>query len=204
MFDRGGYRTWPPALPLVLTLTLTTTSCTAPASAPPSPTTEGTVVTPSPPVEVRSIEISAPRTRLAPGETSQLSVLVLNENGRPCCTELIAFRSSREQVLIVDASGLVVAKRLGRSTITAEVLETSEAMRFSVVNQRPMTDRVDEIKGKQVHFVYAVPKGGVDRGLDRKGALANSIASFQRWLATQTGGRKLRIDTWKGSPDSWP
>jgi hypothetical protein len=66
---------------------------------------------------------------------------------------------------------------------------------------RATSDRVDDIAGKQVHVVYALPSNGRDRRLDTSGALAASVDSFQRWLGGQTGGRRFRIDTYKGSPD---
>lgn len=66
---------------------------------------------------------------------------------------------------------------------------------------RALIDRPDEISGSQVHVVYAVPSDGTDRSLDQDGTLANSVGSFQTWLAGQTGGRNLRLDTFGGNLD---
>jgi hypothetical protein len=63
---------------------------------------------------------------------------------------------------------------------------------------RALADRADESTGSQVHVVYMVPSDGADRGLDTTGVLANSVGSFQTWLAGQTGGRRLRLDTYDG------
>ena len=66
---------------------------------------------------------------------------------------------------------------------------------------RATADRPDEVRGAQVHAVYAVPSDVADRELDTSGAIENSIASFQRWLAAETGGATLRFDTFQGSLD---
>jgi hypothetical protein len=66
---------------------------------------------------------------------------------------------------------------------------------------RSTVDRLDEQRGPQIHFVYAVPADGQDRRLDESGALEGSIASFQAWLAAETSGPNLRVDTYQGSLD---
>jgi hypothetical protein len=66
---------------------------------------------------------------------------------------------------------------------------------------RSDVDRLDEVRGAQIHFVYAVPADGEDRRLDEQGILENSVALFQGWLAGQTGGANLRVDTYQGALD---
>ena len=66
---------------------------------------------------------------------------------------------------------------------------------------RATGDRPDEVRGPQLHVVYAVPSDGADRALDTTGAIESSVASFQRWLATETGGATLRQDTFERSLD---
>ncbi|MBA5606490.1 DUF4214 domain-containing protein [Duganella sp. FT3S] len=66
---------------------------------------------------------------------------------------------------------------------------------------RSSTDRPDDASGSQVHVVYAVPAGTADRRLDLSDQLVNSTGSFNNWLATQTGGRRLRFDTAGGRLD---
>ena len=66
---------------------------------------------------------------------------------------------------------------------------------------RSAVDRLDETRGPQIHFVYAVPADGEDRRLDETGALEGSVGSFQTWLAAETGGANLRLDTYQGSLD---
>jgi hypothetical protein len=66
---------------------------------------------------------------------------------------------------------------------------------------RSTVDRLDELRGPQIHVVYAVPADGEDRRLDETGALEGSVGSFQAWLAAETGGPNLRLDTYQGSLD---
>jgi hypothetical protein len=66
---------------------------------------------------------------------------------------------------------------------------------------RSTSDRADDATGAQVHVVYAIPSDGVDLGHDTTGALARSVGSFQGWLASKAGGRRLRLDTRDGELD---
>jgi hypothetical protein len=66
---------------------------------------------------------------------------------------------------------------------------------------RSTADRPDDRLGHQIHVVYAVPADGEDRRLDETGTLSGSISSLQAWLASETGGRSLRFDTFQGQLD---
>ena len=66
---------------------------------------------------------------------------------------------------------------------------------------RATADRPDDVSGPQVHLVYAVPADGVDRGLDTNGVIAGTVSVWETWLAGQTGGRMLRLDTYQGADD---
>jgi hypothetical protein len=66
---------------------------------------------------------------------------------------------------------------------------------------RATEDRPDEVRGPQLHAVYVLPSDGEDRALDTTGAIAASVDSFQRWLARETGGPNLRLDTSGGEVD---
>lgn len=66
---------------------------------------------------------------------------------------------------------------------------------------RATADRPDEVVGEQVHFLYVIPTDAPDEQLDVNGELTASIARMQAWLAQQSGGPKLRIDTYQGQPD---
>ena len=52
-----------------------------------------------------------------------------------------------------------------------------------------------------MHFLYVIPTDAPDEQLDVNGLLTSSIARMQAWLAGQTGGPKLRLDTYQGQPD---
>jgi hypothetical protein len=49
--------------------------------------------------------------------------------------------------------------------------------------------------------MYVLPRDGTDRQLDLNGTLANTIGSWQTWLAGQTGGRRFRLDTFSSALD---
>ena len=66
---------------------------------------------------------------------------------------------------------------------------------------RRTEDAADDLGGKQVHLVYAIPWDGDDRELDLDGTIAESVGVAQTWLAGQTGGRSFRVDTVNGEPD---
>jgi len=67
---------------------------------------------------------------------------------------------------------------------------------------RTTDDQPDEQVGPQIHVVYAIPAGGTDEGLDTNGTLNRWVANFNDWLAAQTGGVRLRIDTAGGVADT--
>jgi Divergent InlB B-repeat domain len=62
-------------------------------------------------------------------------------------------------------------------------------------------DRTDDFPGPQVHVLYVLPRDGADRALDTNGVAEASVASWQRWLRAQTGGRGIRLDTFQGQLD---
>lgn len=62
------------------------------------------------------------------------------------------------------------------------------------------TDRLDDIEGYQVHFIYALPSDGEDDFLDVNGKIALSSAAMNFWLEGKTG-RRVRYDTYQGDLD---
>jgi hypothetical protein len=80
-------------------------------------------------------------------------------------------------------------------------LDTISVKRMEMAAQNPPTNRLyrdnpDVGQFNMIHFIYAVPQGGVDRGLDLTTTIPYSVSTFNRWLATQTGGRVLMLDTY--------
>jgi hypothetical protein len=67
--------------------------------------------------------------------------------------------------------------------------------------ERATRDRPDDVRGPQIHVIYALPNDGVDRALDTTGALGRSVEMFQFWLGRETGGPRLRMDTAGGELD---
>lgn len=67
---------------------------------------------------------------------------------------------------------------------------------------RSIRDRVDDAADLyQVQLVYVLPLDGVDAGLDVDGTLAASAAAWNDWLILQTGGTRLRLDTYNEQLD---
>ncbi|HEY2371679.1 MAG TPA: hypothetical protein VGH82_03945 [Gaiellaceae bacterium] len=66
---------------------------------------------------------------------------------------------------------------------------------------RAFFDRPDEALGPQIHAVYAVPSDAPDNALDTNGTIAGWLTEFNDWFASQSGGVRLRIDTFQGQPD---
>ncbi len=66
---------------------------------------------------------------------------------------------------------------------------------------RTVVDQTDDLSGHQIHLMYVLPSDGADESLDTNGKIAASVAAFQKWLASQAGGRKLKIDAYQNSPD---
>ena len=89
---------------------------------------------------------------------------------------------------------LAMSQGLTNVLFTATGLDPSESGR--VTRNRP-----DESGDPLVQFVYVVPSDGADRRFDISGAIDTSVAVFQNWLRTQTGGRVLRLDTYQGRLD---
>jgi hypothetical protein len=89
-----------------------------------------------------------------------------------------------------DAAYTVTATNAGGST--------TFALHIAVSFERATTDRADEKTGKQVHVVYAIASDANDDSLDTSGKIETSVKSWNKWLATQTGGKELRVDTYAG------
>ena len=66
---------------------------------------------------------------------------------------------------------------------------------------RATIDRPDDSPLHQIRAYYVLPSDGVDEQLDLSAAIARSIAAFQTWLSSQSGGMRMRIDNCGGVPD---
>lgn len=66
---------------------------------------------------------------------------------------------------------------------------------------RALSDRPDDVTGPQFHLFYVAPKDAADRKLDTDGTLSGSVTLAESWLAGQTNGRALQMDTYGGQLD---
>lgn len=97
---------------------------------------------------------------------------------------------------VIGRGVLFVLLALGMSGVAATAANAGDA-----VPGRAFGDRPDDHQGPQVHLIYAIPHDGVDRQYDVDGVISQSFTVAQEWLANQTGGRRLRLDTYRGQPD---
>jgi len=64
------------------------------------------------------------------------------------------------------------------------------------VGGRATADRPDTTSLAQIHTIYFVPSDGTDNALDTDGTLENALAAMNQWFASETGGRRMRLDTY--------
>lgn len=86
------------------------------------------------------------------------------------------------------------------SVLLAMLLEVAPAGPATALD-RATVDMPDDVSGAQVHLVYAIPADGTDRGLDTNGTIAGTVSVWETWLAAQTGGLGLRLDTYHSEDD---
>ena len=148
------------------------------------------------------MSLSAPSTTLTVGQTTQTVVVLRDAQGRELSGRAVSYASSTPSIASVNASGLVTAVAAGTTTISATSESKTGSLTLTVsLPARPAADRPDDATGSQVHILYVLPSDGADRQLDVNGTLANTVGSWQTWLAGQTGGRRLRVDTFGGALD---
>lgn len=86
-------------------------------------------------------------------------------------------------------------------TPTGKVSPLASAAPPVPVTERTTADRPDDADGLQLHVLYVLSADAQDKQLDTNGAIAASVAAANAWLAGQTGGSKLRLDTAGGKLD---
>ena len=67
--------------------------------------------------------------------------------------------------------------------------------------QRTIVDQPDDSSSPQIHVMYVLPSDGTDEQLDTNGTITTSVGAFKKWFAEQSGGRRLRLDTFQGALD---
>ena len=83
----------------------------------------------------------------------------------------------------------------GRVAFTSDGIITKQR-KPKIVGGRATADRPDTNTLAQIHTIYFVPSDGTDNSLDINGTLDGALASMNQWFATETGGRRMRLDTY--------
>lgn len=94
--------------------------------------------------------------------------------------------------------GATTQQILGRAVGIAD-RQTIELPRTSL--DRTTTDRPDDSPNYQVQVFYVLPSDGVDQQLDTNDTLIKTVNAWNEWLAQQTNGIRLRLDTYGGQLD---
>lgn len=155
--------------------------------------------TSAPPGPVTSVEISPATTLLWIGDQTHLDVTLKDARGRTIEGRPVDWSSSAPGIAEVSA-GVVSGRGFGQAIITAQVDAATGSAAVSVL-ERSGVDRPDDVAGAQVHLLYVLPSDGTDRSFDVNGTIVTTVETVQQWLAAQTGGRRLRIDTVGGLQD---
>ncbi len=154
----------------------------------------------APPVSVASVTVMPESAALPVGGTVQLTATARDAEGNVLVGRTATWTTSDPLLAVVSETGLVTGVATGNATITATIEGKSDGAAITV-EVRAIQDRPDDVSGSQVHVMYVLPSDLDDRRLDVDGVLANSVGSFQTWLASRTAGRRLRIDTYQGEVD---
>lgn len=83
----------------------------------------------------------------------------------------------------------------GAVTFTSDgIITKQKKVKFN--SGRATEDRPDVAIGSQVHTIYFVPSDGIDNLLDIDGTLEDALAAMNLWFEGETGGRRMRLDTY--------
>jgi len=94
------------------------------------------------------------------------------------------------------AEPIVSSPEIDRDALVNPPYPKRKPRPFLQKTSRTYIDQADDVPDAQIHVVYAVPDGAIDRRLDTESpGLVDSASSIQYWMAGQTEGRWLRYDT---------
>lgn len=71
----------------------------------------------------------------------------------------------------------------------------------AIPDGRALVDRPDDEPGLALHVLYVLPADAPDGHLDEDGTLEASLGRLDGWLAGESGGRRLKLDRYRGRPD---
>ncbi len=97
--------------------------------------------------------------------------------------------------------GIDYAADVAQASVTAGSQANSTVAYSIRILARSPTNRTDESSALKFKLMYVLPSDGTDRSLDTNGTITKEVSSWNRWLATQAGGRYLRLDTSDGGID---
>ena len=129
------------------------------------------------------------------GGTTRSPILLVHDLPSPTASYL-----SSNQAAITGITALG-----GPAAISDGTLESAAEAAGRVppaAGSRATADRPDAVGGYQIHVIYAVASDSPDRAMDTNGQIRDSVSAWNRWLAGQTGGPKLRLDTYGGQLDT--
>lgn len=84
----------------------------------------------------------------------------------------------------------------GTVGFTSDGVITKQKKKVKIVGGRATSDRPDTTTLAQIHTIYFVPSDGTDNALDIDGTLENALAAMNQWFANESGGRRMRLDTY--------
>lgn len=186
-----------PRTPALVCLTVVSAGCGGGGSG-------GGGTTPSPPPPpapvVTSVAVTCTPAELQISDTGQCTA---NVQGTGAFDSTVEW--SVEGGGEVDSVGSYTAPtRAATVTVTATSVSHPNvfgAATITVSRPRALVDLPDDDPGYQVHILYVVASDGEDRELDTNGAVERSVAAWNEWLASQTEGRRLRLDRVDGALD---
>lgn len=98
--------------------------------------------------------------------------------------------------LTIFPTSMVAATEVPSSTATAI------SPLIVPLGERSTLDRPDDFPGMyQVHLLYVLPSDATDRKRDSDGKINTSIDAANKWFHEQSGGSKIRFDTYLGELD---
>lgn len=165
---------------------------------------------------VTSVLVSADSIELAPGETTQLSVIVSDQSGSPLTDATVRWTSDAEDVAVVSSSGLVEGISEGMTRIHAQVGVLTATVSVLVAraeifdppaatecaNAPPEWLWCDDFEKDRLgsYFEYIAAQGAFARAAAV--GLEGSSGMKARWEAGQVGAGSLHLAVGR-SPDTY-
>lgn len=153
----------------------------------------------SPPPGGESGNLSIQVTGLPPGTAAAVSVTgpggySESVTATATLTDLAPGAYTVTAVPVADAGFSYQDASPANATVTDGGTATATVTYAIKTLPRSTTNRPDGGVINKYRIMYVLPSDGTDRNLDTDGTIIRTVSSFQRWFASQTGGRHLRLD----------